>query len=62
MSRRMVVILAVTLAWLLRAGDPSTAQFACGSALEAVRNRNLRWVIEQVAQSSEELPDSWPGV
>jgi len=56
---------ARALAWLLaarRAGDPSTAQFACGSALEAVRNRNLRWVIEQVAQSSEELPDSWPGV
>ncbi|MCZ7541118.1 MAG: tetratricopeptide repeat protein [Anaerolineae bacterium] len=52
---------ARALAWLLaatRADDPSTAQFACGSALEAVRNRNLRWVIEQVAQSLEEPPDS----
>lgn len=53
---------ARALAWLLvatrAAGNPSTAQFACGSALEAVRNRNLRWVIEQVAQSLEEPPDS----
>ncbi len=53
---------ARALAWLLAAmrtgDDPSTAQFACGSALEAVRNRNLRWVIEQVAQTLEEPPDS----
>ncbi|MCL4238675.1 MAG: tetratricopeptide repeat protein [Anaerolineae bacterium] len=52
---------ARALAWLLtatRTDDPSTAQFACGSALEAVRNRNLRWVIEQIAQSLEEPPDS----
>ncbi len=33
--------------------DLDTAQFACGSALEAVRNANLRWVIEQVARSLE---------
>ncbi len=49
---------ARALAWLLAArhatGDPSTAQFACGSALEAVRNRNLRWVIERVAQTLDE--------
>jgi tetratricopeptide (TPR) repeat protein len=31
--------------------DFDTAQFACGSALETVRNANLRWVIEQVARS-----------
>jgi tetratricopeptide (TPR) repeat protein len=33
--------------------DLDTAQFACGSALEAVRNANLRWVIEQYARSLE---------
>jgi tetratricopeptide (TPR) repeat protein len=47
------------LAWLAAAQqaeqneDLDTAQFACGSALEAVRNVNLRWVIEQVARSLE---------
>ena len=42
------------LAWLLaahqaeRQGDMAAAEFACGAALEAVRNANLQWLIEQV--------------
>ncbi|MBN1562960.1 MAG: tetratricopeptide repeat protein, partial [Anaerolineae bacterium] len=45
------------LAWLFTASaaerdnDIDTAQFACGAALETVRNANLRWVIEQWARS-----------
>ncbi len=45
------------LAWLASAAqadendDPDTAQFACGSALETVRDGHLRWVIEQIARS-----------
>lgn len=48
------------LAWLLAAAraverqdDISTAEYACGAALEDVRNSNLRWVIEQVTRSLE---------
>jgi hypothetical protein len=48
------------LAWLLAASraverqdDVTTAEFACGAALEAVRNSNVRWVIEQVSRSLE---------
>ncbi len=47
------------LAWLLaahqaeRQGDMAAAEFACGAALEAVRNANLQWVIEQVMQGLE---------
>ncbi len=45
------------LAWLVAAShaerqdDIATAEFACGAALEDVQNRNVRWVIEQVARS-----------
>jgi tetratricopeptide (TPR) repeat protein len=45
------------LAWLASAAqadeneDLDTAQFACGSALETVRDNHLRWVIEQMARS-----------
>jgi hypothetical protein len=51
---------ARALAWLYtaseaeRADDIDTAQFACGSALDTVRNANLRWVIEQWVRSLEE--------
>jgi len=47
------------LAWLLaahqaeRQGDLVAAEFACGAALEAVRNGNLQWVIEQVMHTLE---------
>lgn len=52
------------LAWLLAAQQAMarqellTAQFALGSALEAVRDRNLRWVIEQRAAALEETAES----
>lgn len=52
------------LAWMLAIrhaetqDDLSAAQFAAGSALEAVRDRNLRWVIERLAHSLEEPPES----
>ncbi|GAB4414186.1 MAG: hypothetical protein Kow00106_09220 [Anaerolineae bacterium] len=52
------------LAWLLAAQQAvarhelSTAQFALGSALEAVHDRNLRWVIEQQAAALEETAES----
>lgn len=45
------------LAWLATASDAErdddidTAQFACGAALDSVRNANLRWVIEQWARA-----------
>jgi tetratricopeptide (TPR) repeat protein len=47
------------LAWLAaarraeQAEDLETAQFACGSALESVRNADLRWLIEQTARAME---------
>jgi tetratricopeptide (TPR) repeat protein len=52
------------LAWLLAAQQAearqelSTAQFALGSALEAVHDRNLRWVIEQMAAALEGAVES----
>lgn len=47
------------LAWLAEArqaeteGDPEAVHAACASALEAARNTNLRWVIEQVIDAIE---------
>jgi len=54
------------LAWLAaaerahRADDSATAQFSCGAALETVRNRNVRWVIEQYAHALDDAPEEKP--
>jgi len=41
-------------------GDSATAQFSCGAALETVRNRNVRWVIEQYAHALDDAPEEKP--
>lgn len=52
------------LAWMVAArraeaqDDRATAQFAIGSALEAVRDRNLRRVIEQMARALNEAAEA----